>query len=407
MADPKYANLPGIAHDEPDVYDSTCLPESDQSIDFCEESEGVVERIHISVDDAFNRFKDKGLDSDRVDFSDRISKRIRTGYDARSGDWELLGLQQQGGTNRITAETPLQKFQRLQCEMVELHEDVKRITSEDKENKEETNCLVSRAQVEMGLQKLADLKLEETLGQDVISNIMDPQGAQIKKLLSQLEAFKMSVGEKAESDESTTTEDGITFKLNYRPDKVKLEQTGRVTELEKRLHRLENVLGASNDNLVRLTQATSKKGLLEAAQHLSATASLLDSAQLDHIEGRLTALSQKMDLIAKKKEQFAEDVEKDKMILELYELVKNSENVNKVLPQTVERLKSLEALHSKAGTFATSLAQVEALQAEIKGNVENNKALLKGVQESFAMNLDEINKTVIGLDSRIKAFSKK
>jgi len=46
---------------------------------------------------------------------------------------------------------------------------------------------------------------------------------------------------------------------------------------------------------------------------------------------------------------------------------------------------------------------VEALQAEIQGNVENNKALLKGVQESFAVNLDEMNKTVIGLDARLKA----
>lgn len=43
--------------------------------------------------------------------------------------------------------------------------------------------------------------------------------------------------------------------------------------------------------------------LLEVAQYLSATASMLDSAQLDHIEGRLTALSQKMDSLSEKERQ--------------------------------------------------------------------------------------------------------
>ena len=43
--------------------------------------------------------------------------------------------------------------------------------------------------------------------------------------------------------------------------------------------------------------------LLEVAQYLSATASMLDSAQLDHIEGRLTALSQKMDSLSEKEQQ--------------------------------------------------------------------------------------------------------
>ena len=33
MADPKYANLPGIAHDQPDVYETGDLPESEQHYD--------------------------------------------------------------------------------------------------------------------------------------------------------------------------------------------------------------------------------------------------------------------------------------------------------------------------------------------------------------------------------------
>lgn len=59
-----------------------------------------------------------------------------------------------------------------------------------------------------------------------------------------------------------------------------------------------------------------------------------------------------------------------------------------------------------ATEFTQTLAQIETLQSEITNNVDNNKTLLQGVQESFAMNLDEINKTIISLDARIKALKK-
>lgn len=65
---------------------------------------------------------------------------------------------------------------------------------------------------------------------------------------------------------------------------------------------------------------------METAQHLCATASMLDSSQLDHIEGRLTALSQKLESIAEKKAKISEDAEKDRMVSLL--LIHNSEIVN-------------------------------------------------------------------------------
>lgn len=75
-------------------------------------------------------------------------------------------------------ETVLQKYQRLQCEMSELLEEIKKI--QVKRDEKDINCLVSSEQVEQSLKKLADLKLEDSLGADVVSSITDPQGAQIK-----------------------------------------------------------------------------------------------------------------------------------------------------------------------------------------------------------------------------------
>ncbi|CAH0554498.1 unnamed protein product [Brassicogethes aeneus] len=396
MADPKYADLPGIALDEPDVYETTDLPESEQTVDFYEEESEAVERIHIESADAFNKFKGKFLNAQNVDFSNRISKNARTGYDARSGNWELVG--------EGAKENPMQKYQRLQCEMKELLEEVNNLKKDNKED--DTNVLVSSQQVEMALKKLADLKLEDALGSEVMSKIADPQGTQLQKLLSQLEQFKANINSKPES-QAESDGSGIVYQFNYRPEQAKLAQTTRVAEMESRLNRLENVLGTTSDKLSRLSAATSKGSLLETAQHLSATASMLDSSQLDHIEGRLSALSQKLDAITEKKKILEQDEEKDKMILELYDLIKNSESVTQLLPATIERLKALEALHSKATDFITTLSQIEMMQSEMSSNVQNNKTLLQGVQESFAVNLNEINITVATLDARIKALKKK
>ncbi|XP_050310118.1 dynactin subunit 2 [Anthonomus grandis grandis] len=397
MANPKskYADLPGIALDEPDVYESNDLPESEQTDNFYEPENEPVEKIHISSEEAYNKFKGKFLISSNVDFSEKIGKRVRTGYEGRSGEWELAGLGEK--------ETAIQKYRRLQCEMNELLEEVNDL-NKGKEG-DALNCLVPTEQVEQSLKLLADLKLEESLGEELIAKISDPEGAQIKKLLAQLEQFKLQINENPESQKGS--EDGIVYQFNYKPEHVKFKETARIAELEGRLHRLESVLGSSSDKVARLTAATNKGSLLEAAQYLSATASLLDSSQLDHIEGRLSALSQKLDAIAQKKKDLQQDEEKDKMILELYELVKNSEDISKLLPQTIERLKSLEALHNKATEFTKTLTQIELLQSEISSSVLNNKTLLQGVQESFAINLNEINQTVMSLDSRIKALKNK
>lgn len=59
---------------------------------------------------------------------------------------------------------------------------------------------------------------------------------------------------------------------------------------------------------------TQHKSLVEVAQQLNAKANLLDSAQLDHIEGRLTALSQKVDSINEKTASAPEDAERNQKV---------------------------------------------------------------------------------------------
>lgn len=70
--------------DQPDVYETSDLPESEQNefVDAVETTDAI-EVLHISSKEAHGKFANKVLDSSRVDFSDRISSKPRTGYQSR------------------------------------------------------------------------------------------------------------------------------------------------------------------------------------------------------------------------------------------------------------------------------------------------------------------------------------
>lgn len=65
------------------------------------------------------------------------------------------------------------------------------------------------------------------------------------------------------------------------------------------------------------------------------------------MEGRITTLSHKMDTLAQKKSSMPPDTERDQKISEMYEILKKTETISQILPQTVERMVALKAIHSR------------------------------------------------------------
>ena len=59
-----------------------------------------------------------------------------------------------------------------------------------------------------------------------------------------------------------------------------------------------------------------------------------------------------------------------------------------------------------AAEFGKSLAQLEELQVQITNGLDSNKTLLKGVQDSFASNMEAIRNNMISLDERVKKLNK-
>lgn len=404
MADPKYADLPGIAYDQLDVYETSDLPESEQMRMYCEDEpdSSCVEQLHISAKEAFNKFKGKQIVGKPVDFSDRLSNKPRTGY--KFGDWELVSEGEK--------ETPLQKYQRLQCEIKELYEEVNELKENSKDEVEIKSASEIISQAQQLEKQLISLKLEDCLGPDVVASLSDPQGTMLKQLISQIELFKqanMPPSKLSSEDEKTdeSVESGVLkYQMMYFPEKARMQEAARIAQLEQRLCCLENLIGTSNDKLSKFSQNLKCEGIMEAVQQLEAKTSLLDVNQLDTIETRLGTLIYRMDSIAQKKAAMEQDSEQEQKISEMYEIMKKTDAISQILPQTVERLLTLSDIHQQAAAFSKSLIRLEELQTEISSGLDSNKSLLKGVQESFASNMEVIKSNIALLDERIKKLKK-
>ena len=101
-------SVAAITLGELDVYETSDLPESDQNMVHYEETTDSIETLNITANEAFGKFKGKQLDSGNVDFSDKLRNSRRRGYIVWSGEEKNPG------------ETPVKKYQRLNCEVIKL-----------------------------------------------------------------------------------------------------------------------------------------------------------------------------------------------------------------------------------------------------------------------------------------------
>lgn len=60
-----------------------------------------------------------------------------------------------------------------------------------------------------------------------------------------------------------------------------------------------------------------------------------------------------------------------------------------------------------ANNFNKTIDELESTQSALVGTLNGNKALLQKVQETFALNLESVNKDVGALENRLKAAEKK
>ena len=398
MADPKYANLPGIAHDQPDIYETDDLPECDLHQPDIEEMSESVETLHIAASDAFGKFKGK------------IGP-TNVGMPGKKGHWhgeyELVG----SGSGTKGTETPLQKYQRINCEVRELLEEIetaKNLAAENSSSEKHAQSLVGIATQTNQLQdQLSKLKLEEMLGSDMIKKLDDPRGTAKEKLISQLQAVSepKNDGGNVKSKSVSKDDSKVMYELLMKPNVSNLEDHVQIAEIEKRLESLEKVISASPDKLSTLSIETNQKNVFGAVDVLNTKLSLLNPSNLDHIEGRLSALLQKMNIVVDQK-GVVDDAEKQGKIEELYDLCVKGEANSVVLSDVVDRLDALQSLHENALQFTKAISQLDTVQQKLEMNLAGNGAMLKETQTKFTENISNIQNNFDNLEKRLDNLKK-
>ncbi|XP_020331264.1 dynactin subunit 2 isoform X2 [Oncorhynchus tshawytscha] len=405
MADPKYANLPGIASNEPDVYETSDLPEDDQAqFESCVQEElcsDSVERIVVNPNAAYDKFKDKRVSTKGLDFSDRISKNKRVGYE--SGEYEILA------EGCGVKETPQQKYQRLVHEIKELSQEVETIqaTTRDSSSEERLTPVVLAQQAAQLKQQLVSAHLDSLLGPQAHINLADPDGALAKRLLTQLEAVRGSRGSTGEGKAPAAKgPDGVVlYELHSRPEQEKFTDAAKMAELEKRLSELETAVGSGSDKPGPLSAGVQGGSLMDTMELLQARVSALDSATLDQVEARLQSVLGKMNEIAKHKATI-EDAGTQNKVSQLYDVVQKWDAMATSLPQVVQRLMAVKELHEQAMQFGQLLTHLDTTQQMINNSLKDNGTLLSQVQTTMKENLLSVEENFAALDQRMKTLNK-
>lgn len=271
MADPKYQNLPYIAADQPDVYETGDLPESDQSQFDAGDQDSAVETLLVDPKDAFKRFNKATVDSTGSNFSEDIVSG-RSGY---SVHYEILPHHEQAG------ESLLQKLQRLKCEVKEL-EDSARVFSADE---------VSPASIMNDVEALKR-QLDSFSSLSVASP--DDNERAYSQLLGMLTTAPKKGSPKkggaAASGEANTT----IYELNYMPDTA---QAAKEASLESRLSRLEDMVGCRSADVSVIGESIGGNSVMESVAHLSSKLGLLEDDKVDKLSARLQILLQTLSKV--------------------------------------------------------------------------------------------------------------
>ncbi|XP_050524745.1 dynactin subunit 2 [Daktulosphaira vitifoliae] len=393
--DPKYAHLSGIAYNQPDVYETSDLPEDDQQLDYMEEDNEDIDRVQIDTSEAYKRFKDQVVNSDDVDFSDKLGRTLKTGYKPKDELWELAAHRDK--------ETPLEKYHRIKLETEELIQEINSL----KENKNDPNemlCANIGSQVQTLLSKLSTLNVEKSFEQQL--------GHLGASEIDNLQKYIATVTEllKKQSDKSNdkVTQDNkpsqtINFQALIRPNKAQLEQVSQISRLEERLRKLETTIGSGSLALKRLGGLSESGGLIESVQLLLGQLSILNSSQLDAVDTRVSNLLPKLEQSAAKLD--SQDQEKDKKINELYEIILKAKQESHLLPDVLQRMVALESLHQKVAKLAVTINNLDAQHTENNQNIEKNDEFLKMIEVHINENMEKINSNIQSLNARVERLA--
>ena len=174
-----------------------------------------------------------------------------------------------------------------------------------------------------------------------------------------------------------------------------------MSSLDGRLAVLEKVLGNSSLTERKVLSApTDDKNLVEAVKVLDGRKSLLNQQHIDHVEGRLSALTFKVNSIGEQKGA-VELANKDDKLNKLDSLVSSQSHLAAgLLPQLVERMELVAQLQEGSKSWQDVVDGVEQQQRETKQVIADTEKQVVDAKEHFDNNL-------AGIQDNFKLLQKK
>ena len=315
MADPKYAGLPGIALDQPDMFETSGMGEVEEE----EEEETSLGEpapvLHLS-----------------------------------SLSW--LGDLEVGGGGE--AEGLVQRYTRLRCEVAELSEELDAMTESSREG---DVAGLSLQVADLG-RRLAECDVVEKAGEPAAA------GEAKDKLIRDIEALLKKPG----ATESATP--GLyQLYLGGQAQRPAVD----LASVEARVAALERMVGQEAVGERRaLAAATEGRTLQYAADNLAAKRGYFQQQHLDHVEGRLAALNLKMNVVGEQKEAVLAAKEEDKLA-KVSRLVEGQASLATVLPDLLTRLEEVEQLGARAAGWPQVLDSCQQSQQTTKALIGDTR----------------------------------
>ncbi|OQR74865.1 dynactin subunit 2-like [Tropilaelaps mercedesae] len=394
---PKYAELPGFAHDQPDVYETDDLPEAEQAVEPVGDESEAVEVLHISTKDAYNKFKGTRVDTSKADFSDSIAPRRKTGFHVIHGEWELSDDKEN--------ESLPQRYHRIKTEVKQFLEDVAAIETE----KRPENHEVLLADMEMLEKLLAAVNLDAIMGE---ASGAERSSDTIKRLLGQLSSLKPGDSEAKEPKNAGGKKDGakgstLTYELYYKPEYSKLQQTQQVAALEERLRQLEATVGDpkfQKTSMLAACAGTTGRSLQDVCDELSSKLYLLDPSNVERVESQLAGLHERLLAVFERKTALEEAQKSDK-IAQMYEVSRRVDQLLPGLSNVLQSLTSLQELHEHALQFSKCLTTLEVQQNLLGAELKDDEDLVKKLQERIEKDMKTVAENISKLEVRMEAFN--
>jgi len=401
--------LPDVDPTQPDTFETPDIPEpitnlADEQTELVNEN---IDRRNLVPAKAHLKFANRKLNNKGEDFSDSIYKKKQV--EPRTGgllhgqtEFDILPSSSDLDSNKV--ETPLQKFQRLQFEVMNFRQEMQSIADNGGEVEKDIKGIDITHQ-------LADLQnqLGQLLENEKLLPILDEnrqvlhysqiQNKISEKLITEIGSLtKNSTTEEQQQQQKDKDKNVITYDIYYTNDQPKFQQLQRVADLEKRLAKLETLAGNKTDS-IPITQS-----ILEIKEKLT----LLDTTKID-------VLSQKMKNTTKEMESFKnldESLTKslttnEKKINEIYDLMTRWDNIGQQVPAIINRLYTLRSLHEDGISFSNHITNLEKQQSDITSLLKSNSLLMNKMDDSFKSNLLVIKSNIESIEKRISTIDEK